>query len=290
MNNLVGYVFVLIYFIIMIIWAVGAIYGQIRYSEYIKPLDSKKYPGKSFYVIGLAILEWVKYPFDFSFDKKRISQVKVIYGKKYAEYFYRINMAQKVTVALTIIMLSMLLYPITQEFVLILFGVMLAFVAVYYYDTKITSVIDKRDEEILSDFPQVLSKMALLINAGMIMNEAWKNVSTTGKGTLYDEMQRTRQDIENGMSDIDAYSQFGERCGVASVKKFTSMLIQNLTKGNRELSEFLTHASYDSWEEKKHMVKRQGEKAANKLMIPLGMILVGIFIIILVPIVSNLGV
>lgn len=37
------------------------------------------------------------------------------------------------------------------------------------------------------------------------------------------------------------------------------------------------------------MVKRQGEKAANKLMIPLGMILVGIFIIILVPIVSNLG-
>ena len=274
----------------MIIWAVGAIYGQIRYSEYIKPLDSKKYPGKSFYVIGLAILEWVKYPFDFSFDKKRISQVKVIYGKKYAEYFYRINMAQKVTVALTIIMLSMLLYPITQEFVLILFGVMLAFVAVYYYDTKITSVIDKRDEEILSDFPQVLSKMALLINAGMIMNEAWKNVSTTGKGTLYDEMQRTRQDIENGMSDIDAYSQFGERCGVASVKKFTSMLIQNLTKGNRELSEFLTHASYDSWEEKKHMVKRQGEKAANKLMIPLGMILVGIFIIILVPIVRNLGV
>ena len=67
------------------------------------------------------------------------------------------------------------------------------------------------------------------------------------------------------------------------------MLVQNLEKGNKELVDFLKNESAVCWEEKKHIVKRQGEAAANKLMIPLGMILVGIFVMILVPIVSNIG-
>lgn len=54
--------------------------------------------------------------------------------------------------------------------------------------------------------------------------------------------------------------------------------------------EFLKRESAVCWEEKKHIVKRQGEAAANKLMLPLGMILIGIFVMILVPIVSKIGV
>ena len=96
--------------------------------------------------------------------------------------------------------------------------------------------------------------------------------------------------MNNGVSEIDAYLNFGNRCGVQSVKKFTSMLCQNLTKGNKELVDFLKAESAISWEEKKHYVKRKGEEASNKMMIPLGMILVGVFIMILVPVLGNMGI
>ena len=104
------------------------------------------------------------------------------------------------------------------------------------------------------------------------------------------EMKTTVLDMQNGVSEIDAYIAFGNRCGVPFVKKFISMLVQNLSKGNKELVEFLKTESATCWEEKKHLVRRQGEAAANKLMIPLGMILIGIFVMILVPIVSNMGI
>jgi tight adherence protein C len=61
-------------------------------------------------------------------------------------------------------------------------------------------------------------------------------------------------------------------------------------KGNRELVDFLKLSATDSWEEKKQLVKQKGEKASTKLMIPIGMILIGIMIMILVPILSNLGI
>jgi len=68
------------------------------------------------------------------------------------------------------------------------------------------------------------------------------------------------------------------------------MLCQNLTKGNKELVDFLKAESALSWEEKKHYVKRKGEAASNKMMIPLGLILVGVFVMILVPVMGNLGI
>ena len=120
--------------------------------------------------------------------------------------------------------------------------------------------------------------------------EAWEEISYTGEGTVYEEMRNAVVEMNNGMSEIDAYLHFGERCAVPSVKKFASMLSQNLTKGNRELVDFLKAETANSWEEKKHYVKRKGEEASNKMMIPLGMILIGVFLMILVPVLGNLGI
>ena len=44
----------------------------------------------------------------------------------------------------------------------------------------------------------------------------------------------------------------------------------------------------EAWEQKKQLVKRQGEKAANRLMIPVFMIFGGILVMVIVPIFANL--
>lgn len=282
-------IFVLIYCVLAIIWIILLISGSRKYSAYIEPLDKNKYLLKALYPIGFEFLEKVKYKYESKLDQKRLSECRVIFGEQYGEYYFRVNMAEKVTYFLTFFMLSFLIGPIFGNLILSAFGVLAAAVMAYYADTKITDIMNERKDAIESEFSNMVSKMALLINAGMITREAWIDIAETSEGILYDEMRAAASEMENGTPEVDAYIHFGNRCFNQTVKKFISMLVQNLTKGNKELVDFLKQESALSWEEKKHYVKRKGEEAANKLMIPLGMILVGIFIMILVPVVSKIG-
>ena len=138
------------------------------------------------------------------------------------------------------------------------------------------------------DLPQVLSKLTLLVNSGMVLRDAWKKVSITGERTLYLEMQNTNLEMENGVMEIDAYRNFAERCNVKEVRKFTSLIIQNLNKGNEELAYFMKDLSDEMWEVKKNEVKQKGEKANSQLLLPMMMIFIGILLIIMVPIMQQM--
>ena len=137
-------------------------------------------------------------------------------------------------------------------------------------------------------FPQVLSKLTLLVNSGMMLRDAWRNVAQKGEGILFEEMNMTCEEMNQGISEIDAYQNFAERCEVKEIKRFTSSIIQNMVKGNAELTNFLREMSDEMWNEKKNMVKRQGEAANSKLLIPTIMIFTGILILIMVPMFTNL--
>ena len=284
------YVLIVVYFALSILWLMLLNTGTKRFSMMIEPLDSKQYMLKAFYTLGFQILDMIHYSYNTFQDKKRIGQAKIVYGERFGEYYYRVNMAEKVTYAATCVMISPILGPLVGNNLFCLFGLVAAGFMYYYADTKITDIIKARENDISRDFADMVSKLALLINAGMITREAWEEISSTGEGTVYEEMRNAVIDMNNGVSEIDAYLGFGNRCGVQSVKKFTSMLCQNLTKGNKELVDFLKAETALSWEEKKHFVKRKGEEASNKMMIPLGMILVGVFVMILVPVLGNMGI
>lgn len=287
---MINIIFFAIYLVLAIAWIVLLQKGSKKHQEMIEPLESNKYLLKSLYPVGMEILEMIKYTYDTAFDKKRKKQALIVYGEHFGEYYYRINVAEKVTYLSICLVVTPLIGPLFGNPALSFFGFFAAGIAYYYADSKITDIIEDREVTITRDFPDMVSKMALLINAGMITREAWEEISLTGEGVLYEEMKITTLDMQNGASEIDAYIAFGNRCGVQFVKKFISMLVQNLSKGNKELVDFLKTESATCWEEKKHLVRRQGEAAANKLMIPLGMILIGIFVMILVPIVSKMGI
>ena len=284
-----NYILIAIYFVMATIWIVMLIKGTKKYSGMIEPLETKNFLFKALYPVGFEFLELINYKYTTRLDFERLTQCKIIYGDKYGEYYFRVNKAEKFTYLLTFIMLSPILGAMFGNPIFIAFGIGAGAVLYYNADTKITDVIKKRTDAITSEFSSMVSKMALLINAGMITREAWDSIANSSEGTLYEEMRNTSVDMQNGMSEVDAYIRFSERCYVPMVKKFISMLVQNLSKGNRELVEFLRDEASNIWEEKKHYVKRKGEEAGNKLMIPLGMILIGVFIMILVPIASKIG-
>jgi len=261
-----------------------------KYDAYVEPLNNKEFPLCDFYGIGFVLLDIIRYDFTSKGERKRRQHIALLKGEKHAEYYLRVNAAERFTLAVVVLVAGFVFYGISQEILIIGVTAMFAGLAFYYVGSQPSETLRKKSEKILSDFADVVSKLALLVNAGMIMREAWEKVSETGDSELYDEMRLVVVNINNGMSEVDAYTEFGTRCTSPEIKKFTSTIIQGLVKGNRELVEMIKQQSREIWEEKRHRVKQAGEKAASKLLIPICIMFVGVLIMIIVPIFANLGV
>lgn len=274
--------------VVILVWILFFIAGM-KYESLFVSLEENEFPFKEIYFVGYAVVEAIHYQYKSKGDRQLRKELSVLYGEKYADYYIRVVYAQKVTLSFTLFAFSFSIYGLADSLAAMLVVVMFAGLAFYYYGTETANKITKRSEEMLNDFSNVVSKLALLTNAGMIMREAWEEVAYTGESSLYREMQTAVVEMNNGVSEIDALYNFGNRCIIPEIKKFTSTIIQGIVKGNSELTAMLQSQSKEVWGLKKQNVRRQGEKAASKLMIPIMMMFVGILIMIILPIFANLG-
>ncbi|MBU3112340.1 type II secretion system F family protein [Clostridium lacusfryxellense] len=285
--NLLSIIMLSIGTILFVLYIIILNIGSSKYSEYIDNLPDKEHFLKGMYPVGFYVLDKIKYRYSSKLDRKRLKETTVIFGEKYARYYLNLNYAQKVSVGLFILPFGFLFYSLVNNGVIFILDFVFMACAFWYYDMLITDIISKRNSDIDRDLPNIISKLTLLVNAGMILSEAWIKVSTTGNSTIYEEMRKTTMEIQNGTSEIEAYMNFSDRCMKMEVTKFISTLVQNITKGNKELVTYLKDQTKISWEEKKHNVRRQGEKASSKLLIPISITFIGILIMIVVPIFAN---
>lgn len=146
-----------------------------------------------------------------------------------------------------------------------------------------------REERIEAEFPNVVSKLAMLINSGMEVSRAWELTAFSSDDVLYEEMQVVVELQNSNVSPISAYTQFMNNCNNKYTSKLATSIMQNLSKGNAEIGALFIQMSSESWQERKHNSKRLGEKAQSNLLIPTIMIFAGILILVVVPIFANVG-
>lgn len=283
----------------LIIFGIGAMFLAVwlllyfkgrKHASLFEPLEEKEYPFKEIYFVGYEALNLAKYSYRSKGDRKLRKEAAILYGEKYADYYLRVIHAQQVTIMLSMIVLSFALYGLAHDVLVLIVILVFSFLAYYYFGTVAGNQILRRSEEMMSDFSEVISKLALLTNAGMIFREAWEEAAYTGDRALYREMQAAIDEMNNGFAEVDALFRFGSRCVVPEIKKFTSTVIQGITKGNSELSVMLQNQSREVWNLRRQSIRREGEKASSKLLIPILMMFLGILVMILIPIFANLGV
>ena len=146
-----------------------------------------------------------------------------------------------------------------------------------------------REERIEAEFPNVVSKLAMLINSGMEVSKAWEITAYSSDDVLYEEMQVVVELQNSNVSPVSAYTQFMNNCNSKYTSKLATSIMQNLSKGNEEIGALFIQMSSESWMEKKHNSKRLGEKAQGNLLIPTIMIFIGIMVMVIVPIMANMG-
>lgn len=179
-------------------------------------------------------------------------------------------------------------------------GFFVAVLAWVYGDKELDKKMKKRKDQMLIDYPEIINKFNLLLNAGMTIKQAWSkiaedyfdNVETDSKKMryAYEEMLITVHELRLGVPEVIAYEQFGRRTGILPYLKFSSLIAQNLKKGNRGLSELLSREAIDAFEERKELAKRLGEEAGTKLLLPMMILLIIVFAIIMVPAFMSFGI
>ncbi len=145
-----------------------------------------------------------------------------------------------------------------------------------------------RHSEIQSDFATVLTKISLLVNAGLTASEAFERVAYSGSGLLYMEMQRVVSCIANGVPIDTALSGFADRGGCKEVKKFVSLYKQNLSKGGPDFPFLLSEMADAAWVDKKNRARLAGSIASQKLLFPIMLMFSGVILMVIVPAFNSL--
>jgi len=168
-------------------------------------------------------------------------------------------------------------------------GSLLILVLVYAMYDDLSDKVNKRRTAISRQFPNVVSKLALLVTSGMIMDRAWRETAESQEMELYQEMRRTSDELANLVEPSVAYMNFIDRCNTKETTKLATAIIQSLSKGNAEIGALLKGMAHEAWQERRHMAKRDSEAANSKLMIPTMLLFLAILVIIMVPVVINFG-
>ena len=276
------FILIIIGTVLVVLFIAKIISGK-KFESMVSELDSGSFPMNQLYIVGLSWsqkgilkLKWKK-----AADLKMYAAL--LYEQQYADYYANIAWAEAITFAHLFLTISFLLAAIAfgSAALILLAGVFLSVLLVVFSLENMKNELSKRAAECEAQLPEVVSTMAILVNSGMILKEAWNTVANRGEGTFYNLMRRASENMKNGYTDVDAIFLFGKESNSSEIKKFTSALIQNLERGGAELSIFLMNQSSELWNAKKQLLLQKGEKASGKLLAPIAIIFIGIMIIVM---------
>ena len=180
----------------------------------------------------------------------------------------------------------------TKTIPLLLVGSAVSFFFLYSEIQKERKEKQKREKQMLFDYPEIVSQFTVLISAGMSTKNAWKKIvedyrkqkARTGRERwAYEEMFTILQEMQSGIPEAECYAHFVERANLMPYMKLGALLLQNLRKGTKGMWAMLEVEACQSLEERKNQVKKLGEEAGTKLLLPMLLMLIVVLLIVMVP-------
>lgn len=159
----------------------------------------------------------------------------------------------------------------------------------------------KRQEYMKRAYPDVVQKLVLYLGAGMTVRGAFLKITSeyekSGEqnkkgeqvGLIYEEIQHMCRELQAGVSEGAAYEHLGKRTGVQEYLRLSTLLSQNLKKGNNALLQRLQEESEKAYQERLQRSRRMGEEASTKLLVPMIMFLVIVMLLVMFPAFSSMG-
>lgn len=150
-----------------------------------------------------------------------------------------------------------------------------------------------RKNSMQMEYPEIVSKMAILMGAGMTIEQAWNKI--TGRYLdkkekkkikevpIYETMLVTQRETMDGKSPRKAYNSFAVNTDLSCYQRFVRIILQSLQKGNKGVLTMLEKESDDAFKERRLTAKRLGEEASTKMLMPLLLMMGVVIAIVMAP-------
>ncbi|QTU83074.1 type II secretion system F family protein [Carnobacteriaceae bacterium zg-C25] len=235
--------------------------------------------------IGSVITKKFKLPYDTTWSIPFIRFGNIVFqdgSGQAVNYIVFIKQVSLFVLGVPIVAVIALFYPGIS----VLCGVLLGLL-IYNERYRIRLKYEKQQLAMVQDLPQVLFQFVLLVSAGHTIMDAFEKVAFSKSGVLYDEMKKCLSAIQYGTPLIQALADFSSRCDDTDIKRMINLLMQTQQKGSAEMSRLFFEMSQINWTKEKTRVIKRAQNAATQLLLPSGLIFLGIIILMMLPLFIN---
>lgn len=283
-----SFIFFITAFILFVLLYFGS---KKKYSQYIQPLDKKRYPLKDFMTIGFLLMRIIRYKYNLRIDREMRKKMLELYEEEFNEYYLQVQWAAAATYfMLGLFITSILTLASEGKPAGLLIGMVITFVLVISVKNDIDKQIEERHLQIAIDLPDIVNQIVILSGAGLTLRAAILKISREmpKETPLYTELSKVTNQMESGISDITALENMTLRCNMPEMRRFVSVIIQNLQRGGIEVLYALQDISKEMWDNRKAAAKRIAEEAGTKMLFPMMLMLFAVIILTITPAVLSL--
>ena len=176
---------------------------------------------------------------------------------------------------------------------IIILGIVVCFILDYRDKDLIKQQEIKNKKEIGIDYPQIITKLLIYINAGVTVRNSFIMIADnymfklkqgqTQKRKAYEELKIYKTRILSGENEESCLYDIAKNLNDNDYTRFFNILIQSIKNGNKDIKTVLEMEVYDALYKMKSKAERLAEEASTKLILPLMMMLLIIFVSIRVP-------
>lgn len=170
--------------------------------------------------------------------------------------------------------------------------------AVYFlFDRDLHGQLERRRKALKRAYPELVHKLVLFVGAGMTLRGALQKMAGdyeerrregADESLAYEELLYTCRELRSGVSEGAAYEHFGRRTGMQEYIRLSTLLAQNLKRGNSSLLERLREEADKVSEERLQQSRKLGEEAGIKLLAPMVLLLAVMMVMIMLPAFSSM--
>ena len=241
---------------------------------------------KDVFIVGFAVLEIINHQYGSSYDRKFRPKLRELYPVEYTDYYLSIYWAQAITYFVIGFVFSGLLLNAIGPIGFVMgigLGVGLFIISLKGLDERVRG----RHLRISIDMPELTNKIIILSGAGLTIKQAIVKISNEmtkePKMELYAALEECVDAIDIGANDTEAFSHLTDKCNTPAMRRFCSVILQNMKFGGGEVIRALTDIGREQWNDRKNACEKLTMEAETKLLYPMMLMLFAVIVVTVAP-------
>ena len=171
-----------------------------------------------------------------------------------------------------------------RDYTVLFLGLVICFIPCYRMFNELNEAKEKRQVELEDAYYGFVNRLTIYIGAGLSLRDSMKrSVEKEKCSYLKNEVIFSLNRIASGISESSAYMELGHSLGLQEYVRLMSLLSQNLIYGNSNMIKLLDSELEQSFFIKREHIRKRGEKASEKLLLPTSILLILVIVIVMYP-------